>query len=70
MDGQLLLASGHLVVLSETAIWRSSAPLPIARGGCKLFRAGQKDVDHAALAGGILIVRNLAEMAAFDLRPR
>jgi outer membrane protein assembly factor BamB len=69
--GQLLLASGHLIVLSEDgdlALVRATpdrheelARFPVLDG---------KTWNHPAMAGGTLLVRNLAEMAAFDLRPR
>ncbi|MGH9337384.1 MAG: PQQ-binding-like beta-propeller repeat protein, partial [Vicinamibacteria bacterium] len=69
--GQLLLASGHLVVLTEggdLALVRATpekfderARIPAIEG---------KTWNHPAIADGILLVRNLREMAAFDLRPR
>jgi outer membrane protein assembly factor BamB len=68
--GQLLLASGHLIVLTEDgdlALVRATparheevARFPVLEG---------KTWNVPALAGGYLLVRNLAEMAAFDLRP-
>jgi outer membrane protein assembly factor BamB len=67
--GQVLLASGHLVVLAEDgdlALVRATparheevARFPVLNG---------KTWNHPALSGGYLLVRNLAEMAAFDLR--
>jgi outer membrane protein assembly factor BamB len=68
--GQLLLASGHLIVLTEDgdlALVRATpdrheelARFPVLAG---------KTWNVPAIAGGYLLVRNLAEMAAFDLRP-
>ena len=69
-NGQLLLASGHLVVTTHM-------------GDVVLVRAtpaGHEEVarvpgiegrtwNHPALADGFLLVRNATQMAAFDLRP-
>jgi outer membrane protein assembly factor BamB len=67
--GQLLLAGGHLIVLTEDgdlALVRATpdkheelARFPVLNG---------KTWNPPALANGVLLVRNLAEMAAFDLR--
>lgn len=67
--GQLLLAGDHLIVLTEDgelALVRATperheelAKFPVLNG---------KTWNAPALASGILLVRNLAEMAAFDLR--
>jgi outer membrane protein assembly factor BamB len=69
--GQFLLADGHLVLLSEDgdlALVRATpeghrevARFPVLDG---------KTWNHPALDDGRLLVRNLAEMAAFDLRTR
>jgi len=66
--GQLLLASGHLVVLSgqgELALVRATpekheelARFPALKG---------KTWNHPALAGGRLLVRNAVEMACYDV---
>jgi outer membrane protein assembly factor BamB len=67
--GQVLLASGHLIVLTEDgdlALVRATpdrheelARFPVLDG---------KTWNHPALADGYLLIRNLKEMAAFDLR--
>jgi outer membrane protein assembly factor BamB len=67
--GQILLASGHLIVLTEDGDLvlvkanpdrhEEVAQFPVLDG---------KTWNHPAMAGGYLLVRNLAEMAAFDLR--
>ncbi len=69
--GQVLLASGHLIVLTEDgdlALVRATperhveiARFPVIEG---------KTWNHPALADGYLLVRNINEMAAFDLRVR
>ncbi len=69
--GQIVLASGHLIVLTEDgdlALVRASpakheqiSRFPVLEG---------KTWNHPALADGYLLVRNLQEMAAFDLRPK
>jgi outer membrane protein assembly factor BamB len=70
-SGQVLLASGHLVITTD-------------EGDVVLVRAtpaGHQEVartpavegrtwNHPALADGILLVRNAEQMAAFDLRPQ
>jgi outer membrane protein assembly factor BamB len=67
--GQVLLAGDHLIVLTvdgDLALVRATparheelARFPVLEG---------KSWNHPAMAGGILLVRNLREMAAFDLR--
>ena len=67
--GQVLLANGHLIVLAENgdlALVRATperheelARFPVLNG---------KTWNHPAMADGRLLIRNLAEMAAFDLR--
>ena len=68
--GQIVLASGHLIVLTEDgdlALVRATpeghdevARFPVLNG---------KTWNYPALSGGRLLVRNLREMAAFDIRP-
>lgn len=67
--GQLMLADGHLIVLTEDgdlALVRATPKrheeivrFPVLKG---------KTWNHPAMADGYLLVRSLAEMAAFDLR--
>src|SRR5262245_20048720 len=67
--GQLMLASGHLIVLTEEgdlvlvratpARLEEVARFPVLSG---------KTWNPPAIGGGFLLVRNLAEMAGFDLR--
>lgn len=67
--GQLLLASGHLIVLcgnGDLALVRATpgghqelARVPALTG---------KTWNHPALADGLLLVRNAVEMACYDLR--
>jgi outer membrane protein assembly factor BamB len=67
--GQLILAGEHLIVLTEDGelvLVRASpakheelARFPVLSG---------KTWNVPAMSGGLLLVRNLAEMAAFDLR--
>lgn len=69
--GQVILADGHLIVLAENgdlALVRATperhdelARVPAIEG---------KTWNHPVLIGGRLLVRNLREMAAFDIRPR
>jgi outer membrane protein assembly factor BamB len=69
--GQVLLASGHLIVLTEDGqlVLVQATPerhvekvrFPVLEG---------KTWNHPAMSEGYLLVRNLAEMAAFDLRLR
>ena len=69
--GQLLLASGHLIVLTEEGELALVRATPNRHEELVQFPAlDGKTWNHPAIADGILLVRNLAEMAAFDLRPR
>ena len=67
--GQVVLASGHLIVLTE------SGELVLVRatpeGHQEVVRVPAiegKTWNHPALADGYLLIRNGTEMAAFDLR--
>ena len=69
--GQLLLASGHLVITTEggdivlvratPASHQELARVPAVEGPAW---------NHPALADGFLLVRSASQMTAFDLRPR
>jgi outer membrane protein assembly factor BamB len=68
--GQVLLASGHLIVTTE------EGELVLVRatpdGHVELARSAAlegRTWNHPAVAGGVLLVRNGRQMAAFDLRP-
>jgi outer membrane protein assembly factor BamB len=67
--GQIMLASGHLVVVTEEgelALVRATPERHVELARFPVFQG--KTWNHPAIAGGILLVRNINEMAAFDLR--
>lgn len=68
--GQVLLASGHLVVLTgegELVLVRAT---PEKLAEVSRFQAiGGKTWNHPAIAGGKILVRNAVEMACFDIGP-
>lgn len=67
--GQVLLAGGHLVVITEDGDLVLVAASP--EGHRELARVPAIDGETwnvPAFAGGVLLVRNTEEMAAFDLR--
>ena len=67
--GQFVLASGHLVLLSEEGDLALIRATPAAHQELARFSVlDGKTWNHPALDDGLLLVRNLAEMAAFDLR--
>jgi outer membrane protein assembly factor BamB len=69
--GQVLLASGHLIVLTEDGNLVLVKANPKRHEELVQFPVLEgKTWNHPAIAGGYLLVRNLAEMAAFDLRMR
>jgi outer membrane protein assembly factor BamB len=69
--GQVLLASGHLIVLTEDGNLALVRATPERHDERVRFPAIEgKTWNHPAISDGVLLVRNLAEMAAFDLRPR
>lgn len=68
--GQLLLASGHLVVLSGEGELILVRAVPERLDEVARFQAIQgKTWNHPAIAAGHLLVRNAVEMACFDLSP-
>jgi outer membrane protein assembly factor BamB len=67
--GQVLLASGHLIVLTEQGELALVRATPERHEEIVRFPAlDGKTWNHPAMAEGILLVRNASEMAAFDLR--
>jgi outer membrane protein assembly factor BamB len=68
--GQLLLAGGHLVVITEQGELVLVAPTPEKLHELARMPAIEGETWNVpAFADGILLVRNTQEMAAFDLRP-
>ncbi len=69
--GQVLLASGHVIVLTESGELALVRATPERHQELATSPAlDGKSWNHPAMSDGILLVRNATEMAAFDLRPR
>jgi outer membrane protein assembly factor BamB len=68
--GQVMLASGHLIVLTEGGDLALVQATPARHVEIANFGAlgGPKSWNHPAMSDGILLIRNDTEMAAFDLR--
>ena len=67
--GQVALASGHLIVLSEGGELALVRATPENHQEIARFPAIEgKTWSHPALSEGFLLIRNISEMAAFDLR--
>ncbi len=67
--GQVMLASGHLIVLTEDGDLALVRATPGEHEELARFPVlDSKTWNHPAMAGGYLLVRSLGEMAAFDLR--
>jgi outer membrane protein assembly factor BamB len=67
--GQVLLASAHLIVLTEEGDLALVRATPERHEEIVRFPAlSGKTWNHPAISDGVLLIRNLAEMAAFDLR--
>jgi outer membrane protein assembly factor BamB len=69
--GQPIFASGHLIVLAENGDLALVKATP--EGHQELARVPAiegKTWNHPVVANGRLLVRNLREMAAFDIRPK
>ena len=67
--GQVLLASGHLIVLSESGELALVKGTPERYQEIARFSAIRgKTWNHPAISRGLLVVRNTREMACFDLR--
>lgn len=67
--GQVMLADGHLIVLTEDGDMALVRATPERHEELTRFQVfDARTWNHPAIVGGILLVRNLAEMAAFDLR--
>jgi outer membrane protein assembly factor BamB len=67
-SGQVILASGHLIVLTEQGELALVRADPKAHQEISRFPAIEgKTWNHPAMSDGILLIRNIEEMAAFDL---
>ena len=67
-DGQLLLASGHLVIVSDSGELALVQATPTGHVEKARFPAiDGRTWNHPAIGGGLLLIRNSNEMAAFDL---
>jgi outer membrane protein assembly factor BamB len=69
--GQVMLASGHLVVVTDSGDLALVRAIPDRHEEVARFSAlDGRTWNHPAMADGYLLIRNAREMAAFDLRPR
>jgi outer membrane protein assembly factor BamB len=67
--GQLVLAGGHLVVLTEDGDVVLVNATPARHEEVARFTAIEgKTWNHPVIADGKLLVRNIQEMAAFEIR--
>lgn len=67
--GQVMLASGYLIVLTEEGELALVRADPTAHQEITRFPAiAGQTWNHPAISDGILLIRNAEEMAAFDLR--
>jgi outer membrane protein assembly factor BamB len=67
--GQVILASGHLIVLTEDGELALVRADPASHQEITRFAAIEgKTWNHPAMSDGLLLIRNIEEMAAFDLR--
>ena len=67
--GQVLLASNHLVVVTEGGDLALVRATPARHVEIARFPVLEGTTwNHPAMVGGVLLVRNGIEMAAFDLR--
>ncbi|MDQ3071325.1 MAG: PQQ-like beta-propeller repeat protein, partial [Acidobacteriota bacterium] len=67
--GQIMLASGHLIVVTEGGELALVRATPASHQEvAKLEVLDGKTWNHPVIADGILLIRSLARMAAFDLR--
>ena len=68
--GQVMLASGHLIVLTEEGELALVRARPESHQEVVRFPVLEgRTWNHPAISDGYLLVRNINEMAAFDLRP-
>ena len=68
--GQPILAGGHLIVLTESGEVVLVKATPERHEEVARFPAIEgKTWNHPVIANGRLLVRNLREMAAYDIRP-
>jgi hypothetical protein len=66
----LLLASGHLVVLTESGNLVLVEAAPERHNELARFSAlDGKTWNHPAISNGLLLVRNTTEMACFNIAP-
>jgi outer membrane protein assembly factor BamB len=69
--GQVMLASGHLIVVTEEGELALVRADPAAHQEISRFPAiDGKTWNHPAMSDGILLIRNAGEMAAFDITAR
>ena len=67
--GQVMLASGHLIILTEQGELALVRPHPGSHQELARFPAIEgKTWNHPAMSDGFLLIRNLNEMAGYDLR--
>jgi outer membrane protein assembly factor BamB len=68
--GQVLLAGDHIILLSESGDLVLLKATPESHQELARFAAIEgKTWNHPAIAGGVLLVRNAREMAAFRVAP-